>query len=699
MGLGIKGLADSISGAVGFFGALFGSSSKAQQTAIPEDSNILAQIERGNWAKSLPYSFAVVDIENSEISDKTGFGVFELPISPTAITQDENFAHTIKPTQGGTIVQHSGNKYKDLTIAGTTGIHPFRGAGGVLKTTGLAIGQSDDLQHSSGFEVFLLLRNWFRAYYENKKLNPSKSKNLRLVFQNFKDGEFLIVELIKFSMGRTGDRGFLYDYNMSFKVLAPITFKEKKLDIFEQIDAAYDTALDAIDAARGIFLVTQGIIRQVESNVDSLIFEPMRRIALATKAFLGVGTVAADAAHRTLRKFDTFGSTFKLYAGIKEQQDAAKTGAAIDPRLQNFKLPVNLEQGVKTSGINILLDDESGVLLAIPSTDLSPKIQAEMELEKEDALKIPREFYETVRDELVRVRDNATDSFNLGDSTFDDQFDRVVTLEADTGKTPTDEEFEVLYGFNQAIRGINLILSQTDLFKSPYEQRITNVQDNFDDDLGLIVEAAVREIILPSNTTLERLALNELGTSKRWIEIAELNDLKPPYIIQDKVEAANTLNVLAPGQQIIVPESVVSGFSNVVTNKELTINQELTELERSLGIDLKLTAEFDLELTNQGDIKLITAGANAGQAIVLKLLYEKGDLLKHPELGIGAIIGSKVTSPLTMFRSAIVSTLQADPRFESINRLELRRENNELRMSFEVKLKNVDIPIPIDLKL
>ena len=35
--------------------------------------------------------------------------------------QTEMFAHSIKPTQGGTVVTHSGNKYKSLKVSGTTG--------------------------------------------------------------------------------------------------------------------------------------------------------------------------------------------------------------------------------------------------------------------------------------------------------------------------------------------------------------------------------------------------------------------------------------------------------------------------------------------------------------------------------------------------------------------------------------------------
>lgn len=699
MAFNTAGLVKNITESASFFGAIFGgkNSGKKNQTAIEEDNPVLAQIERGNWIKTLPYSFRVINIKNNSAAEK--FSDFILPINPSEITQDENFAITIKPTQGGTVVQHSGNKYKELIIAGTTGLHPWRGSGGVSVTTGLAIAQPPDLKHSSGFEVFLLLRNWFRAYYEHKKIHPETARPLRLVFQNFKDGEFLIVELLKFSMKRTATRSFLYDYSLIFKVLgSTIAGPKEKKSFLEHTDEVLNAGMDAIDIARGTFLRAQNVIRQVDSNVDQLIFEPMRRLALATKAAIGVPFVAADMWNGTKRKFDTFGSTFNLLSRIKELKEEGKKGVAIDPRIQDYKLPGNIRQAAQTSGIDVLLEDESDIELAISASEFPQGAQDELEQDKENSKDIPREFFEDLRDNLIRVRDNIADSFNLGSSAFDAQYERTATLKADIGKVPTDEEFEVLGGFNSAIRGVNLYLSTTDTFKSTYQQRISSVQKTFDNQLDIKVESAVREIILEPHVTLERLALQELDNTDRWVEIAELNDLKPPYIVQSRSEAAVIQNVLAPGQTILIPTPISEGFSDVVTTKELPINQDLTEIERNLGIDLKLTKEFDLELTNRGDIQLARSAENVAQAIIVKLALEKGDLLKHPNLGIGAVIGSKV-SPVTELRTSIVETLQGDPRFQSISNLALRRENNEIRISFDVKLKNIDLPVPIDLKL
>src|SRR5690606_2449275 len=132
----------------------------------------------------------------------------ELPINPQEITQTENFAVKIKPTLGGTTVNHSGNRYKDLIISGTTGVHPYRGMTGVNRKTGRAIFQPDSLKYRSGYEVFLHFRNWIKAYHQRKASSPNQ---FRMIFKNFKDWEFLIVEPVKFTMKRDSSKPLLYN--------------------------------------------------------------------------------------------------------------------------------------------------------------------------------------------------------------------------------------------------------------------------------------------------------------------------------------------------------------------------------------------------------------------------------------------------------------------------------------------------------
>ena len=226
-------LIDNIQGSFeNLSGQFFNRDKPYAQGNYPEDpaiARVLSTLRQANWNKSFPYTFAVTNSGN-DLSPFNGFSDFPLPINPNDITQEETFAINIRPTQGGTIVNHYGNKYKELVISGTTGIAPHRGAGGVNKRSGTAIFQPRELRFASGYEVFIRLRNYFKAYYEVKKSNKDENtRAARLVFKNFKDGEFLIIEVPKFTMKRNSSRPHRYDYTITAKVLGSFEFESDGL--------------------------------------------------------------------------------------------------------------------------------------------------------------------------------------------------------------------------------------------------------------------------------------------------------------------------------------------------------------------------------------------------------------------------------------------------------------------------------------
>lgn len=714
MAFGLAQLARNIESSIAGVGQLLGLTKTPQgpgaYPGIGEEGKsgvgkVLNKISPENWNKSKTqagesfYVFGVVDKKDVN-KPLGGFSDFPLPLNPTEINQDELPAISIKPTQGGTHVQHGGIRYGDLVISGTTGVHPGRGAGGVRQKNGLAIAQDQSkLTSKSGYEVFLLLRNWFKAYYQFKHINAGDAKNARLVFKNFKDGEILAVELTRFTMKRSASRKTLYDYTLNFTILARMEHVSPAEDtsVFAKIDNVVNTAIDAVDTARGVFLQTQDTLRQIESAYESTIVEPMRKTALAIKAFTGIGTVAADMGNKAISETVSTAAALRIVSELKAKQQAAKTAtsnADIDTRISSASLPAS---NITAQSI-VQLGRESDILMAVDSSDFPTSTQEVLAQDQADALELPRSFFEDARANLIRVRDNAADAFNLGDSTFDSQFGRVPTSKAESTKQVTDQEFALLGAFEKAIEGINFLLSTNAFFKSPYEQRIANVKALFDDgELGGVQAlSAVKELIMPTGTDLERIASQELGDYTRWIEIVELNNLKPPYVVQDLSDT--TPNVLKPGDRFLIPTPIINGFGRTPTTKERYINADLNAVERNLGIDFKVSDNFDLSLTNRGDLEIIRGAENAAQAVILKLSYEKGELLNHPELGVGLTPGSK-GSPVNAIKTQLIQSLTQDPRFESVTDLTIFRENSEIRLKFRLKVKNVDTPVPVDLKL
>lgn len=706
MAFSIKGLVDNIQATISSFGAtFFGRTAKGpgNHPSSPAIDQVIAQIQATNWTKSFPYTFAVVT-SDSDLSPFENFTDFPLPINPSEINQDENFAISIRPTQGGTMINHSGNRYKDLAISGTTGVHPNRGAGGASKITGRAIAQPNELKYFSGYEVFLKLRNYFRAYYEMKReRKDDAARSARLVFKNFKDGEMLIIEVPKFSMKRSATRPFMYDYTINAMVIGNVSFRseEQSNNVFDRIskgdfDGAIELAVGYIDEARGIFLRSQDIVRQIEATYQTVILEPLRKTGLAVKAFMGVGTLLADLGPKLTKETVSTKDTLQIMLGIKNIQDTNRNQGTLDPRLENVVIPTNLDRVVSENGSNLLLNLPDDSSMALSSTMLPLGSQNALLQDQQDSLDLPRSFYEDLRDTLVRIQDNAYDYLNLNDADYDSLYERTPTLSAETTKRATDAEFEVLAGFEKAIAGLNLILATNAMFKSSYPDLIRSTKNSFSDPLALKSEPAVKQIRLPKDITLERLALEQLGDSNRWVEIVQLNNLKPPYIVSDMTSTAEA--VKKPGDNILIPQPIRNGFATTPINRQSFLTQDLSEVEKNLGIDLKLSPDFDLELNNRNDLNLIRGIDNAAQALIIKLSLGKKELLDHPDIGVGLQVGEKAP-PLVQVQTDIIQTLSQDPRFERLEDLQITRESSTFFVKFLIKIKNVDTPVPVEFKI
>lgn len=667
---------------------------KDNMPAMPTSKDVqavLSTIDPSSWLKlSFPYTFSVINIAGGA----NPFTDFSLPLAPTSLKQSEEFAISIRPTQGGTTTTHSGNRYKQLSIKGTTGNAPFKGDGGAQRKTGEAIFQPKQLKYKSGYEVFLRLRNWFRAYYEHKKSAGKDARDLRLVFKNYKDGEFLIVELEKFDMDRQAPRSFLYDYELNFKVISHLSFEElnNRTTGFEDI---LNTVVDTLDTARGVFLRSQGIIRQVESTYEAVVVEPLRKTSLAVKALIGVGTVAGDMGSKAISNTVSAAAAFGLLFGLQKQQNGNKTTGTLDPRLASAKLPSDLKSAAKTQGAKAINGLGEALMAMDPST-FPEATQNALAQEQTDAQSLPRSFYDDTLVELERVKQNAEDFFNLGSSDYDTLFDRTATLSAPTTKVPTAAELDVLQAFNDSITSIQMLLSTEDLFRSSFDARIQDMIARFDGNIALFAETAVRQIKYESGLTLERMALRELGDSTRWGEIVEVNGLKAPYVTDD---LSTTLkNVFKPGDAVLIPTSAKNGFSQVPAAKEIKTTKGLSDLEKSLGTDLKVTKDFDLSISNSGDLEVVSGAENMAQAVILKLSYEKGEVIRYPEMGANLKVGGKFP-PIEAIKDGLVNTLLQDTRIEGIEDLSIIRNGSAVYLSFNLKIKQIDIPVPIKIKV
>lgn len=699
MSFKLNDLSNNIADSIKSIGGQLGISSKKEITNYPDVlGDIKTKFAQENWNKlPLPYTFAVINIETGDSS--SDFKDFALPLAPQEIDQLEKIPSKMTVTQGGSVSSHKGNKFKTLKISGTTGVAPFRGAGGVNKSTGEAIFQPNSLKFKSGYEVFHELRNYFKAYYQWKK--DTKDKNHRLIFKNYKDGEFLVVKLETFQMKRTAARSFLYDYVLDFTVLKHFEFKTPELSTLAKVDAILNGALAKIDTARGVFLRSSDIIKQIESTYESALLDPIKKTSAALKALLGFGMDLANFPSNIKKTTISAKDALAALVDIKSQFSDLKNkrGGPSTPQeklLSTVKLPNDLDSAVERSGVDALdsLKDSEAL---IPASDLPESAQEALDKDVNNTLGLPRSYYTDTITEITRIKENAEDYFNLGSSDYDTIFDRTSTVTTETTKVPTNDELELLNAFNLSISGISDLVSTSVLFKSNYDEQLQSIISLFDEnELALENTDAVIQITLPAKTDLEDLALKYLNDKSRWPEIAELNALKAPYVIQDV--ASVLTNVAKPGDSLLIPSAKINGFGDAPDTLEIPSTVNLTKLEKSLGTDFMVTDTFDLAISNSGDLQVVSGVVNMAQAVVLKLAYEKGEVKHAPEIGASLSIGKKV-KPLSETKDEIIRTLLQDNRIARVTNMELFRSGPATSISFLLFIKQIDIPVPVNIKL
>ncbi len=124
-----------------------------------------------------------------------------------------------------------------------------------------------------------------------------------------------------------------------------------------------------------------------------------------------------------------------------------------------------------------------------------------------------------------------------------------------------------------------------------------------------------------------------------------------------------------------------------------SLTKNMSELEKSLGVDLKINQDGDLELNNLNDFKLIAGTQNAAQAVYLKLSIEPGGLVYHPELGTSLQVGEKTKNAIEI-KAQILKSLSKDPRFDSVD-AKVNVLGDVILVDLRVILANTGIEVPL----
>lgn len=594
--------------------ATIGSFSKGGSNTYPDSvGNVsVAQISNRpqynnkDWKSSRGYAFQVyeVDPNGNALKENAAWKEFRLQINPQELNQDEVFAIEVTPTAHGVVVEHQGSLIKDISISGTTGVSPNRRDGGAFADTGNPVFQ----EGHSGYKEFHELRTYFRMYAEAKRLD-SQSRNLRMVFKNFKDNEYLFVEPQKFSMKRSAAKPMMYEYNISMKGIGVASGSKPAesdwLAKLNSINDVFEDVQDYFDAATKIINASMGIILRFERDIESTLLNPV--------------------------------------LAIRQACAAVRNGSA-------------------------LVLSENG---------------------------ITRKKVEDTRKNAERIEANFNEAIGRNMTDYNRISGRTRTVVVVVGRQSTYTELQLLNAIGMIKKALLLIESQQEkVFSKDIFATNAEVASQYNNKIDLISPTSVKEVPILGNDDLQTIAFRYFGDPDKYKDLILLNNLKPPYISDTPSQG-----VLTPGMKILIPQtSASSGSTGVKKNKSYNVTASMSEAEKSLGVDIRLTEDGDLAISNTNDLDLIGGIENFAQALTMRLSLEKGSLKRHSFIGTSLQTGRKATaSALSDLKQEIVTSVTSDPRVLSMPFIELKQEGGTISINMIVMVRNVEQPVPIPI--
>ena len=185
--------------------------------------------------------------------------------------------------------------------------------------------------------------------------------------------------------------------------------------------------------------------------------------------------------------------------------------------------------------------------------------------------------------------------------------------------------------------------------------------------------------------SLRRIALRELGDALRWIELAEVNQLRPPYIIDSVNPADRQRATLIYGDTIRIPIGKVAD--------SVQLPQDV------MGIDCALP-KGQLQPDAAGDWLLIAASENLAQALCHRIKTPVGDLLAHPTYGsqVTAMLGLKNIHIIQLMIAGYVrKSLKQDPRVAQIVSVALSVPGDEVRVITTIEALSRNTALDLNL--
>ncbi len=332
-----------------------------------------------------------------EFTPMTNSWELRLPITPQQLSITDNYAINTSATLRGILEEHSGVRFKNISVQGTMGVWPGRESivkppgtpsllqsvfGGTLSslqnvasqfqsianvvTTGSAASKPITIRpETEAYESFeyggvgtgyfqtLMLTQFLEQYAEAKR-NPANA-SWRLVFDIPKQNQSFVVTPMAFTWTENVNRPMEINYNLQLKAWRRIELNSPVQDVALEVTplspGALQTILNTIRAAQNTAASVSNLIGSVRSDVDGIL-NIIRQVGLLVKQIAGIAIAVSDLPAELVTDAKSTISNFLSTLSLRNLFGNAATDPTTISALKKIQLQHQNNEGLSTTAVS-----------------------------------------------------------------------------------------------------------------------------------------------------------------------------------------------------------------------------------------------------------------------------------------------------------------------------------------------------------